>query len=130
MFEQTIISLFLVAFIGLTMLFIKKSNSVPEQHEVDEKFFSAQNRKPYILISVILFYPIYFLLHDLLKIKIEEINLGIFSLVITVGIVFFISNIKKYKNIDKLGYVDKNDYKYDVITIICFEIFLMIYLLS
>ncbi len=130
MFEQTIISLFLVSFIGLSILFTKKSNSIPEHHKVNDKVPIIQSRKPYILISLILFYPIYFSLHDLFKIKIEQIGLGIFSLGIVVGIIFLVSTIIKYKNIDKLGYADNNDYKYDLISIICVEVLFMMYLLS
>lgn len=128
MIEQTLIGLFLATFIILTVVFVKKSNSIPQQHEVED-VPAPENRVPYILISLILFYPLYYVLYNVYDIRIKQVGIGLFGLSVLLLIVFFISTVIKYKKIDKLGYTDKNDYKYDAISFVCAEILLMLYLL-
>ncbi len=51
MLEEAIISIFLVIVIGVFMLFIKTSISIPEQYEVDENISENKERKPYLLLQ-------------------------------------------------------------------------------
>ncbi len=129
MFEQTLIGLFLATFIILTIVFVKKSNSIPQQHEVEDTPV-PENRVPYVLISLILFYPVYYVLHDVYEIHIKQVGVSLFSVISLLLIVFFISTSIKYKKIDKIGYADEHAYIYDAISIVCVEILLMLYLLS
>ena len=128
MIEQTLIGLFLAIFITLSIVFVRKSNSIPRQHEVED--VPAEGKVPYILISLILFYPLYYVLHEVYEIQIGQVGIGLFSLIILLFTVFFIATLIKYQKIDKLGHADENDYKYDVVSFICVEILLMLYLLS
>jgi hypothetical protein len=129
MIEQTLIGLFLATFIILTIVFVKKSNSIPQQPEVEDTP-APENKVPYMLISLVLFYPVYYVLHDIYSVQIGQVGIGLFSLIALLLIIFFISTVIKYKKIDKLGYTDKYSNKYDTISLVCAEILLMIYLLS
>jgi uncharacterized BrkB/YihY/UPF0761 family membrane protein len=129
MILQIVVGLFLAAFIILTLVFIRKSLNVPEQHEVKDVPV-PENRVPYILISLVLFYPLYYVLHNIFDIRIEHATGGLIGLIALLFITFMVVTTHKYWKIDKLGYMDKYDYYHDITSVICVEALAMIYFLS
>ena len=126
---QLVVGFFFAAFIVLTLVFIKKSLNVPEQYEVEEGLV-PEKRMPYIFISLLLFYPVYYVLHDLFDIRIEQASGGLLSFIALLFITFMVVSTHKYWKIDKLGYMDKYDHYHDIVSVLCLEALAMIYFLS
>ncbi len=126
---QIVVGVFLAAFIVLTLLFVKKSLMVPEQHEVEEGPI-PEKRVPYIFISLLLFYPVYYLFHNIFGIRIEHASGGLLSFIALLFITFMVVSTHKYWKIDKLGYMDRYDHYHDIVSVLCLEALAMIYFLS
>ncbi len=127
MIENIILALCLIAFIASI---VWKSRTSPVIYEKAEEGDSPENRGFYAFVSVLLFYPIYYVLHEIMDIKIEHASGLLIWTIVLLIIVPAASGIHKYRLIDKLGHSLDYITMQDLISIVCIEALAMIYFLS